>query len=233
MSWAPYFHPSGDYIVFATSLQGFRNFELYIVDAAGAREPVRVTYSDGFDGLPVFSPDGARLSWSSSRTPDKKPQIFIADWNDAEARRLLGLDGTEPAGTPLLAAPPPGRSDTKLRAACETNLPLVTLGQAMQTQNSEQNAGSQLCPRTFVFEPRIRDAEGTRVLPSSYLRLSVEDCPGHPLSPRILDLAEGLLQANAPHNAIIAWSLSGPTQSRHLEPMTGTPSGIAGSFSVM
>ena len=92
MSWAPYFHPSGDYVIFATSVQGFRNFELYLVDAEGRGEPVRVTHSEGFDGLPVFSPDGTRLSWSSSRTGDKKPQIFMASWNDAEARKLLGLD---------------------------------------------------------------------------------------------------------------------------------------------
>ena len=39
------------------------------------------------------------------------------------------------------------------------------------------------------------------------------------------DRAEGLLQADAPHNTIIAWSLSGPTQSRHLEPKTGTTEG--------
>jgi hypothetical protein len=91
MSWAPYFHPSGDYVVFATSVLGFRNFELYMVDAEGAREPVRVTYSEGFDGLPVFSPDGKTLSWSSARTADKRPQIFIAEWDDAAARRLLGL----------------------------------------------------------------------------------------------------------------------------------------------
>ena len=91
MSWAPYFHPSGDYVIFATSVQGFRNFELYLVDAEGRGEPVRVTHSEGFDGLPVFSPDGTQLSWSSSRTPDKKPQIFMASWNDAEARKLLSL----------------------------------------------------------------------------------------------------------------------------------------------
>ena len=36
------------------------------IDAAGEREPVRVTYSDGFDGLPVFSPDGKKLIFSSS-----------------------------------------------------------------------------------------------------------------------------------------------------------------------
>lgn len=111
MSWAPYFHPSGDYVVFATNLQGFQNFELYIVDTDGRREPVRVTSSDGFDGLPVFSPDGARLSWSSSRTADKRPQIFIADWNDAEARRLLGLDREGASEAP--AAPAPDLPKTK------------------------------------------------------------------------------------------------------------------------
>ncbi len=116
MSWAPYFHPSGDYIVFATSLQGFRNFELYMVDAAGMREPVRVTYSDGFDGLPVFSPDGTLLSWSSSRTPDKKPQIFIADWNDAEARRLLALDGMAPRGALPAAVPAPPQTKAAIDA---------------------------------------------------------------------------------------------------------------------
>jgi len=36
------------------------------------------------------------------------------------------------------------------------------------------------------------------------------------------DRVEGLLEADAPHNTIVAWSLSGPTQSRQLEPLTGT-----------
>ncbi|MDJ0971304.1 MAG: M28 family peptidase [Kiloniellales bacterium] len=107
MSWAPYFHPSGDYVIFATSVQGFRNFELYMVDAEGRGEPVRVTHSEGFDGLPVFSPDGTRLSWSSSRTGDKKPQIFMASWNDAEARKLLGLDGAGQRSDALAEAPAP------------------------------------------------------------------------------------------------------------------------------
>ncbi len=93
MSWAPFFHPSGDYIIFATNLHGYANFELYLVDAEGRSKPVRVTETEGFDSLPVFTPDGQGLSWTSSRTANKKPQIFIADWNDTEARRLLGLDG--------------------------------------------------------------------------------------------------------------------------------------------
>ena len=89
MSWAPYFHPSGAYIIFTNNAQGMGNFELYIVDSAGQHEPVRVTSTDGFDGLPVFSPDGQHLAWTSTRTPDHTAQIFMANWNDAEARALL------------------------------------------------------------------------------------------------------------------------------------------------
>lgn len=92
MSWAPYFHPSGDYLIFASNQQGYANFELFLVDAGGMREPVRVTYTDGFDGLPVFSPDGQKLSWTSKRTANNTSQIFWADWNDAKARELLGLN---------------------------------------------------------------------------------------------------------------------------------------------
>ena len=99
MSWAPYFHPSGDYLIFATNTQGFANFELYLVDAGGSREPVRATYTDGFDGLPSFTPDGSTLTWTSNRSSDGTSQIFFADWNDEAARSLLGLAGT-PATTP-------------------------------------------------------------------------------------------------------------------------------------
>lgn len=92
MSWAPYYHPSGDYLVFTTNKHGFGNFELYLVRADGKEEPVRVTDTDGFDGLPVFLPDGKRLSWTSTRTAAKQSQIFMADWDDATARKLLKLD---------------------------------------------------------------------------------------------------------------------------------------------
>ncbi|MBI1924177.1 PD40 domain-containing protein, partial [Candidatus Poribacteria bacterium] len=73
MSWGPYFHPSGEYVIFASNKLGFSNFELYLVDASGAHEPVRVTYTEGFDGLPVFSPDGKRLCWTSNRTRSFSP----------------------------------------------------------------------------------------------------------------------------------------------------------------
>jgi Tol biopolymer transport system component len=117
MSWAPFFHPSGDYIVFANNAQGYGNFELYIVDSEGQSEPVRVTHSEGFDGLPVFTPDGNRLTWASGRTPNRQAQIFIADWDDAAARELLGLGEPDTGAGPGqprqggTAAPAPTRPE--------------------------------------------------------------------------------------------------------------------------
>ncbi len=90
MSWAPYFHPSGDYIIFASNKLGFTNFELYLVDALGQHEPIRVTKRAGFDGLPVFSPDGTKLCWTSNATPEKKSQLFLANWNHQGSLAALG-----------------------------------------------------------------------------------------------------------------------------------------------
>ena len=89
ISWAPYHHPSGGYVIFAANKLGFSNFELYLVDTSGAKEPVRVTHSDGFDGLPVFSPDGTQLCWTSNRAEDKKSQLYISAWNHSAALTAL------------------------------------------------------------------------------------------------------------------------------------------------
>ena len=32
------------------------------------------------DVLPVFSPDGSKLMWTSTRTPDRSSQLFLADF---------------------------------------------------------------------------------------------------------------------------------------------------------
>jgi Tol biopolymer transport system component len=108
MSWAPFYHPSGEYLIFSTNLHGFGNFELYLVDVEG-RSSARVTFREGFDGLPAFSPDGRTLAWTSNRGGSS--QIYFADWDDSEARRLLGL---APGLAPQARTPPePG---TRLRA---------------------------------------------------------------------------------------------------------------------
>ncbi len=89
MSWAPYYHPSQEYIIFASNKLGYSNFEIYIVDAAGTKEPVRVTYTDGFDGLPVFSPNGKKLAFTSNRTSENVSQLFYADWDHDAALKAL------------------------------------------------------------------------------------------------------------------------------------------------
>jgi len=89
MSWAPYIHPSGEYIIFSSNKLGFENFELFLVDIDGRKEPVRVTYSDGFDGLPVPSPDGRQLAWTSNRAGGREGQIYLAAWNHEAARAAL------------------------------------------------------------------------------------------------------------------------------------------------
>ncbi len=119
MSWAPLFHPSGQYVIFTSNKLGFSNFELYLVDAAGQHEPVRVTHTDGFDGLPVFSPDGKQLCWTTGRTADGKSQLFLANWNNEAALKAIadspraGQSATPSAS--VVATPaeaPPGSPST-------------------------------------------------------------------------------------------------------------------------
>jgi Tol biopolymer transport system component len=91
MSWAPYFHPTGEYILFASNKLGFSNFEVFMVDAEGKKKPVQVTATDGFDGLPVPTPDGKGLVWTSNRHNGGQgnAQLFTARWNHDKAIEAL------------------------------------------------------------------------------------------------------------------------------------------------
>jgi Tol biopolymer transport system component len=77
VNWGPFFHPDDKHIIYATSAHGHQNYELYAMRDDGSHK-TRITYTEGFDGLPVFSPDGKYLMWSSKRSPDKTTQIFAA-----------------------------------------------------------------------------------------------------------------------------------------------------------
>jgi Tol biopolymer transport system component len=41
---------------------------------------VRLTYAPGADVLPVFSPDGKRLLWTSTRDGHQPAQLYLADF---------------------------------------------------------------------------------------------------------------------------------------------------------
>lgn len=102
MSWAPFYHPSGKYLIFTTNLQGFANFELYLVDVDGKSPSVRVTDTEGFDGLASFTPDGNKLTWTSNRNstnPGSRDgsQIFVADWNHQHAMEAVSPSSTAEA----------------------------------------------------------------------------------------------------------------------------------------
>jgi Tol biopolymer transport system component len=79
VNWGPYWHPGGRHVIYATSLHGHRNYELYLLEI-DTKKRQRVTYRPGFDGLPVFSPDGKKLMWTSKRGPGGTSQLFIADF---------------------------------------------------------------------------------------------------------------------------------------------------------
>jgi len=82
-SFAPFFHPDGRRIVFASNHPDprSRNFDLYLVGVDGSGLE-RVTTSAEFDGFPMFSPDGRRLVFASNRHGRERGEtnIFIADW---------------------------------------------------------------------------------------------------------------------------------------------------------
>lgn len=92
VSWAPFFHPSGDYFIYSSNVLGHANFELFIMDVEGNGAAVRVTNTEGTDILPVFSPDGNRMAWSSTRTEDGTSQLHISDWEHERALGLLGMN---------------------------------------------------------------------------------------------------------------------------------------------
>ncbi len=97
LSWAPFYHPTSDYLIFTTNKHGFANFELYLVAADGKSPPVRVTDTEGFDGLASFTPDGKKLTWTSNRNAKKESQIYLADWNHEHAVKTLATTGQSSA----------------------------------------------------------------------------------------------------------------------------------------
>lgn len=77
VNWGPYWHPGGRHIVYATSAHGHQNYELYLMRDDGSGK-TRITHREGADVLPVFSPDGKWLMWTSKRTADGTTQVFAA-----------------------------------------------------------------------------------------------------------------------------------------------------------
>ena len=84
-SFAPYFFPAADRIIFSSNhaSEGGREFDLWAVDPDGANLE-RITYTEGFDGFPMFSPDGKHLVFGSNRNQGKpgETDVYVARWVD-------------------------------------------------------------------------------------------------------------------------------------------------------
>jgi Tol biopolymer transport system component len=84
-NWAPFLHPDGDRIVFASNLHdpGRFDFALYLCrrDGGGLE---RLTYGESFTAFPMVSRDGSRLVFCSNRgaAAPREYNVFVADWVD-------------------------------------------------------------------------------------------------------------------------------------------------------
>lgn len=84
-NWAPYFHPSGEKIIFASNhhLPSGRSFNLFMINIDGTGLE-QITFDETFDAFPMFSHDGKQLVFSSNRHNGgtRATNVFIADWID-------------------------------------------------------------------------------------------------------------------------------------------------------
>jgi len=82
-SFAPFFHPSGQKIIFSSNYKGAepRDFNLFMINLDGTGLE-QITFNPSFDGFPMFSPDGKYFVFASNRfnKKDTDTNIFIAEW---------------------------------------------------------------------------------------------------------------------------------------------------------
>jgi hypothetical protein len=100
VNWGPFFHPSGEFLIYATSEVSHRNYEVFAREIPHAGQPKssgslaskRLTHATGFDGLPVFTPDGTWMMWTSQRAGAEQgkerpsSQLWAARVNNIDPR---------------------------------------------------------------------------------------------------------------------------------------------------
>jgi TolB protein len=91
VNWGPYWHPTKPYLIWSgadhSDPTARPNYDLWLAKyeindgdfKLGAAQ--RITDFAGADVLPVFSPDGKQLMWTSTRGDDHSSQLYIADFS--------------------------------------------------------------------------------------------------------------------------------------------------------
>jgi Tol biopolymer transport system component len=83
VQWGPYWYKDGRHIIYAGADHSNPtvrpNYDLYWMNLDTLKR-VRITYAPGADVLPVFSPDGKKLMWTSTRDGHQPAQLYLADF---------------------------------------------------------------------------------------------------------------------------------------------------------
>jgi Tol biopolymer transport system component len=90
VNWGPYWHPTKPYIIWSgadhSDPKARPNYDLWLMkyEVRGGKfrnlKEWRITDEPGGDVLPVFSPDGNKLLWTSTRATPREGQLFLADF---------------------------------------------------------------------------------------------------------------------------------------------------------
>ena len=89
LNWGPYWHPSGDFLIYSSSGQR-HNYEIWAIEVdllkgPGQLKMRQVTFASGADVLPVFNGDGSLMMWTSQRGPKAEgeerssSQLWVAE----------------------------------------------------------------------------------------------------------------------------------------------------------
>ena len=93
----PAFSPDGKQIAFSSDRDGYRESEIYVMQADGSNVR-RLTHSPGWDGSPAWSLDGKWIYFYSQR--DAAPGIYRMKADGSGQTRIIAGPALSPAVAP-------------------------------------------------------------------------------------------------------------------------------------